>query len=171
MKLNKFSILFTVIVFTFAGFSAPALSLERATGDIILEITGNIGNTNTDKKSAVFDRKLLAQFKPVVISTTTPWTDGVVRFEGILIRDLMHSVKAQGTILNATAINEYSIDIPFEDFQKYRVILAYKKNDKIMSLRDQGPFWVIYPWDDNPELKNELYHSRSIWQLKTINVQ
>ncbi len=170
MKPNRL-ILLTAIVLTCVGLSSSALSLERATGDIILEITGNISNTNTDTNSAAFDRKLLQQFKPVVISTTTPWTDGVVQFEGILIRDLMKSVNAQGTVINATAVNEYSINIPFEDFQKYGVILAYKKNDKIMTLRDQGPFWVIYPWDDNPELKNELYHSRSIWQLKTINVQ
>ncbi|MBL4907593.1 MAG: molybdopterin-dependent oxidoreductase [Sneathiella sp.] len=173
MKLNKFIFLFSTFHIAIASFMplSTVSALEKTTGDIILTVTGNIGQSNTADGDAAFDRKSLRQFTPVTISTKTPWTDGIVQFEGVLIRDLMHALDAKGKILHATAADDYSVNIPFEDFKKYNVILAYKMNDKIMASEDQGPFWVIYPWDNHPELNNDLYHSRAIWQLKTITVK
>ena len=39
-----------------------------------------------------------------------------------------------------------------------------------MSIRDKGPIFMIYPFDKNPELYNEKYFSRSVWQIKSIEV-
>ncbi|MBL4666572.1 MAG: molybdopterin-dependent oxidoreductase, partial [Sneathiella sp.] len=83
----------------------------------------------------------------------------------------MEHLKATGNTLKATAINDYSVDIPVEDIQKHDVIIAYKMNGKFMSIRDKGPLWVIYPWSDTPSLRSELYHSRSIWQLIEISIE
>jgi len=88
-----------------------------------------------------------------------------------LLRDLMEYLKATGNTLQATAINDYAIDIPIEDFQEHDVIIAYKMNGKVMSIRDKGPLWIIYPWSDTPSLRSELYHSRSIWQLIKISIK
>ncbi len=40
-----------------------------------------------------------------------------------------------------------------------------------MPVREKGPVWVIYPMDDNPELRNDLYNDRLVWQLKEISVE
>ena len=39
-----------------------------------------------------------------------------------------------------------------------------------MSVRDKGPLFVIYPFDEAPELNNETYYGRSAWQVKSIEV-
>jgi hypothetical protein len=51
------------------------------------------------------------------------------------------------------------------------VILALKKNGAYLPVRNQGPIFVIYPFDLNPGLYNEVYFSRSVWQVKSIEVQ
>ena len=150
--------------------ASAALALERPTGRVILEVVGKISMPNDGDARAVFDREMLEELGVVEVVTDTPWTEGQVRFEGVLIRDLLMAVGAEGTSVRATAINDYAIDIPIEDFHTHRVILAMKTNGKYMRVREKGPLWVIYPWQENPDLRTEIYHSRSIWQLKRIRV-
>ena len=42
---------------------------------------------------------------------------------------------------------------------------------KPLSVRDKGPLFLIYPFDKNPELYNEKYFSRSVWQIKKIEIR
>ena len=148
-----------------------ANALEPVKGEPLLEISGNISTSNTKDGKAVFDIEALTAFTVTEIYTKTPWTDGLMHFEGVLLKDLMKSLGAEGKTLKATAINDYTVSIPVEDILKHDVILAYKMNGKIMSIRDKGPLWIIYPWTDTPALQTELFHSRSIWQLNKISIE
>jgi hypothetical protein len=38
-------------------------------------------------------------------------------------------------------------------------------------VREKGPVFIIYPFDSFPELRNLTYYSRSIWQVKALNVE
>jgi len=163
--------LFVTALFSLFLWSSQSLALEPLKGEMILEISGNISITNTKDGTAAFDRNTLASFPVTKLKTETPWTDGIINFEGVLLRDMMEHLKATGNTLKATAINDYSVDIPVEDIQNHDVIIAYKMNGKFMSIRDKGPLWVIYPWSDTPSLRSELYHSRSIWQLIEISIE
>ncbi|MDC0435550.1 oxidoreductase, partial [bacterium] len=49
-------------------------------------------------------------------------------------------------------------------------IIAIKRNGKTMNVRDNGPYRVIYPYDDDPSLKNEIIYARSVVMLSEINV-
>jgi hypothetical protein len=37
-------------------------------------------------------------------------------------------------------------------------------------VREKGPLFVMYPFDRVPELRNAVYYSRCIWQLREIEV-
>ena len=155
----------------FLSFTMPAYAIDKPTGDILLTVGGNIEKTNTNDGTAAFDQDMLSALPSVTIKTTTPWTDGAVTFEGALLRDILKSVGGSGETLKATAHNDYSVNIPKEDFLKFDVIVAYKRDGEIMTLRSKGPLWIIYPWDSHEELMTELYHSRSIWQLKSLDIR
>lgn len=139
-------------------------------GKVILTIFGKLNNANHEG-SARFDRDMLMKVKQSTIETETPWTVGLNKFEGPSIKDIIDLVGSKGEEIVATALNGYIITIPFNDIQKYPVILALKKNEEILSVRKKGPIWVIYPWTDQPELKNSLYHSRAIWQVESLEVR
>ncbi len=149
---------------------AGAEELGAPEGRIILTISGRIDRTN-GKGVANFDRAMLEAMPFTTVETMTPWTDAVVRFEGPLARDLMNRVGARGSRLRATAINDYVVDIPMEDFERFPVILAMKMNGKVLRTRNKGPLWVIYPWSDQPSLRNETGYSRSIWQIKELVIK
>lgn len=144
--------------------------LARPTGKILLTISGNIENTNESGK-AVFDIASLEKLGTVSFQTTSPWYNGRTTFTGIPLQKLMEYVGAKGTVVKVTALNDYTTVIPLSDFKKYNAILALKINGEYMRIRDKGPLFVVYPYDSLPELNNQIYYSRSAWQVSRMNIE
>jgi hypothetical protein len=149
---------------------AEAGGLPVPTGPVVLTVTGRIANTNAGK-TAEFDMAMLEALPGRTAKVSTPWAEGVNAFQGPLTRAVLEAVGAEGTKLKVMALNDYSAEVPAEDFIKFDVILAVKKNDAYLPVRNQGPIFVIYPFDTNPDLYNEVYFGRSVWQVKSIEVQ
>ena len=105
------------------------------------------------------------------VETSTPWHNGPVRFEGVPLDRLMKEVEATGRRVSVVALNDYASEIPVEDFSKYRVILALKRNGEYMPVRDKGPLFIVYPYDSNPEIKSQTYYTRSVWQVARLEVK
>jgi hypothetical protein len=80
-------------------------------------------------------------------------------------------LSAVGSNVRATALNDYRVDLPYDDVQRFDVLLARLLDDKPMMVRDKGPLFIIYPFDAHAELRTTVYYSRSAWQLKTLEVQ
>ena len=71
-----------------------------------------------------FSRAELKQMAQTSYNTTTEWTDGSPMFSGPLAREVIASVGVgDATTAVMTAANDYSIEIPIEEFMKYDVIL------------------------------------------------
>ena len=149
---------------------AKAEGLAAPTGRVILTVDGAVANTNAGA-SAQFDLAMLESLPQLTIRTVTPWTEGQTEFTGPRGSELLTAVGARGRTVVATAINDYQVEIPLTDFTDIAMILATRRDGKPMRVRDKGPIWVIYPWSDRPELKTEIYHSRSIWQLKALTIK
>jgi hypothetical protein len=149
---------------------AAAGSLPRPSGTVVLTVSGRITNTNAGK-TAEFDMAMLEALPGRTAKVSTPWAEGVNAFQGPLTRAVLEAVGAEGTKLRVTALNDYSAEVPVDDFIKFDVILALKKNDAYLPVRNQGPIFVIYPFDTNPTLYNEVYFGRSVWQVKSIEVR
>ena len=105
------------------------------------------------------------------IATTTSVTDGVVAFDGFLIRALLGDDLPDDAVVVATALNDYQVEIPVTDFTRYDVIGALSMDGETLSPRDKGPIWIVYPRDDHPELQDIRYDTRWVWQLVSLQVQ
>ncbi len=155
--------LLTVIALLFSLNSGHVLAEDN----IILTINGKI----TGRTPVNFSRADLEAIGGATIATTTPWHDGVITFDGVPLTQLMKKVGANGKMAFVVALNDYATEIPLSDFSEYGVILALKQNGNYMDVADKGPLFVIYPYDDKPELKSEVYFSRSAWQVRTITIE
>ena len=133
-------------------------------------MSGNIDVTNAGD-TAQFDIEMLQNLDPVTIETSTIWTEGTQTFTGVPLGQLMDLVGTDSQSVQATAVNDYAVTIPIEDWQRSGAIVAFHNNGAPMSLRKKGPLWVIYPYDSNPEFQTEVIYSRSIWQLDRIVVE
>ena len=139
-------------------------------GKVLLTVSGNIRNGNA-AGIAAFDESALKTLPRHVIETTTVVTDGVRRFEGFLMRDLLAMVGAQGRTVTASALNDYVIDIPIEDFRRFDVLVATHMDGVRLQPRDKGPFWIVYPRDEHDELRDIRYDYRWVWQLMRLDVK
>lgn len=148
--------------------ATAALALDAPTGPVVLTVKGTISNTNAGD-TAQFDLAMLEALKGRKGEMETPWTEGKVTFEGPLLREILAAVGATGTSLKVRALNDYAADVPAED-AKLDTMLATKLDGKPMSIRDKGPLMLVYPFDLDADLYNEKYFSRSVWQIKEIEV-
>jgi hypothetical protein len=147
----------------------PALALDKPTQTVVLTLTGRIRMPN-QADAAHFDMPMLEALPQTSFTTNTPWWTQPRKFTGPLLRDVLAAAGAHGTALRARALNDYRVDIPFDDAQRHDMIIARLLDGKPMAVRDKGPLFIIYPFDARPELRNAVYFSRSAWQLRTIEV-
>jgi len=147
----------------------PAHALQPPTGPVVLTVGGRVRMPN-DGAHAQFDMTMLEALPQTSFTTRTPWYAQARRFTGPLLRDVLSAAGAQGALIRLAALNDYRVDMPYEDAQRYDVIVARLLDDKPMSVRDKGPLFVIYPFDSRPELRGAVYYSRSAWQLRKIDV-
>ncbi|MFR9721317.1 molybdopterin-binding protein [Aeromonas diversa] len=118
-----------------------------------------------------FDEAMVMGLPQYEIRTHTPWYPGARTFRGPLLADLLRQADASGKILWVHALNDYMAQIPMSDLQAYSPILAHSIDGERMSVRERGPFIIIYPFDQLPDLKNKRYYSRSVWQVNRIRVE
>jgi hypothetical protein len=146
-----------------------AMALDLPEGPVVLSLSGKLRQTNLGA-AAVFDMAMLERLPQSSFTTRTPWYAQARKFSGPLLRDVLAAAGSQGTQLRAQALNDYRVDIPVEDAQRYDLLLARLLDDKPMPVRDKGPLFIIYPFDQHAALRNALYFSRCAWQLKAIEV-
>jgi hypothetical protein len=156
-----------------AGAAVPlrvgAQALQPPRGAVVLSIGGQIRHTNQGDRAAL-DMAMLEALTQRSFSTQTPWFKEPRKFTGPLLRDVLGLVGARGTTLRIGALNDYRADMPSDDARRHDVLLARLIDDKPIPVREKGPLFVIYPFDSDPSLRTPLYYSRSVWQVKSIDV-
>ncbi len=158
------------LVLAFCAVPALADDLEVPLGDVILTVSGDIETTNKPG-AAAFDLEMLEALGREDITTSTIWTSGVSTFTGVPLVTLLEFLGVERGMLEATAINNYSVTIPVSDAVEGGPIIAYRRDGAYMSLREKGPLWIVYPYDQSTAYQSEVIYSRSIWQLDRIAVE
>lgn len=139
-----------------------------ANADTVLSVYGDVDQASGG--TWAFSIEDLQALPTESFQTETIWTEGAQTFVGVPLHHLLSHVGAQDGSLQATAVNDYAVSIPTSDAVPNGPIVAYLRNGEAMSLRDKGPLWIVYPFEDNPSYKTEEFYSRSIWQLDRIEV-
>lgn len=148
--------------------------LPYPAGAVILEVSGDIsiGNAKTPDGGwlARFDLEMLDALGDSRFRTTTPW-DSARTYSGPAGSVLLDRLGAGGKDIIADALNDYSASIPRSDFMARGAILATRVDGRPMTVRDKGPIFVVYPFDDRPELNRTEFFQRSVWQLSRLHVE
>ena len=149
------AVAFAITMTSSRGFSQSDLPLE-----VVL----------ADGQSHVLSLSELDDMEQIEFETGSIWTDGKHRYSGISLYNLLEHFGAKGTVLRMIALNDYSIEMPIEDLEENAPIVATRVDGETMSVRDKGPYWVIYPFDASPRYRTESIHARSVWQLQRFEV-
>lgn len=142
--------------------------LSIATADsvdnpVLLTIHGNINDT--ENGPIQFDIEKLAALDPTSITSNAPWVAGPTQYTGVRVNALLESIGATSNQFEAIAVNDYKFKLTDIDFDKYPIIIAYKKEGEFFDLRELGPLMIVFPFDDFPELLTERNKAASVWQV------
>lgn len=142
--------------------AGQAADLGMPTGPVILTV--NLA----DGTSIALDRAMIERAGFETIRTLTPFTEGEQEFSGISMARLIEVTGAEGSIMDAVALNDYRVEIPLEHAERHNVFLALDRNGMPMRVRDKGPVWVIYP-DKAVLAAPERFDRFMIWQLREVS--
>ena len=92
-------------------------------------------------------------------------------FKGPLLTDVLKLAGATGADATLAAADDYKVDITREEMAKYSPILAIEKDGARMAPDDFGPFFVMWPFKEKPEIDNELFQGKAIWAVVKIEVK
>ncbi len=123
-----------------------------------------------DEGKRTLDMDFIRSMEQTSFKTKTPWTEGQRMFTGVRISTLLESVGAESSNFEAIAINDYRFTLKDLDFDKYPVIIAYEIDGEPLTIKTLGPLWIIFPFDDYPELLTQSNKAASVWQLIELNV-
>lgn len=157
--------------FVSEGVVSSATELSTPKQEVLLTISGLINKTNSSDE-ALFDLPMLQSLSPYHLETHTLITDGLQRFDGVLMRDVLEAVAIDksATMVLATALNDYQVKIPLSDFYAYDVILATHMNEEALRPIEKGPLWIVYPRDQFRKLQDIRFDYKWVWQLTKIHV-
>lgn len=171
MLLTRRSVFALAAGATLAGLAGPSTAavLAKPPGKTILRVGGYITVRN-DGDDAAFDVSMLDALGTTSFATSTPWTDGVATWEGVPLARLMDAVGASGSLIRATALNDYVTDIPMKDLDKEGAILAFRRDGAPMPVNNKGPLFVLYPFDSDARLQQQSVYMRCAWQVARLDV-
>ena len=171
-EMSRFVSIFAVLlaclfVATLSAARAQAVAFAPYQGTPIVTVSGTITGTNS-ADGLVLDLDQLKALPQHSFATSTPWTQAKATFQGVLLKDFIAAVGASGTLVTITALDDYSNSIPITDAKDDGPMLAFLMDGEPISVRDKGPLWLLYPFDDNAEYQTEETYAQSVWQIAWI---
>ncbi|MGR3463511.1 oxidoreductase [Limimaricola sp.] len=123
-----------------------------------------------------FGLKALDALPQVKFDTSTIWTDEINTYSGVPVAVLIEEagladrLSDEDAVLELIALNDYRVRIPLAEIEDNLPIVATRVDGRTFSIRDRGPYWLVYPYDRAPEYRTEDTFKRSIWQLTQMVV-
>ena len=130
---------------------------------------GTLAMTKSDGEVVKLSMSKLMAMPATEIYTSAPGTDGVQKFKGVSFDALFEAYGIDVNIVRVSALNDYNVMVPANVLREDGAILAYHLNDGEMSIREKGPFWVIFPYDADVRFQTDTYWSYSVWQVKSVD--
>lgn len=157
--------LFALLIPLLLALSSVTARASSTEGEVVLTVA--VRGTAIVK---TFDREDLLKMPQVTYRTSTIWTDGVLQFQGVPLSAVLQTVGVKEGMIVLSASNDYEAEVPFDTVTEEIPMIAMSIDGKLMSLRDKGPLWLVYPYDRATQYQSEVVYTRSVWQLERIEV-
>ncbi|HMW28688.1 molybdopterin-dependent oxidoreductase [Plasticicumulans sp.] len=106
----------------------------------------------------------------VTTHTFWPADDGV--YEGVPLARLLADAGLAGAArIRVRALDEYSQAIPRADWAEHGLLLATRRDGRLLDIAGKGPLRLIYPRDSDPALAGPGFRLRWVWMIESIEAE
>ena len=134
--------------------------------DAILTLTGKVPGGQV-----TLTRAQIAKLPQRELSEQPTSFPAAVNFKGPSLADVLKLAGATGGDITLSAADDYKVDILAAEIAKFDPILAIEKDGKAMAPDDFGPYFVMWPFKEKPEIDNELFQAKAIWSVVKVEVK
>jgi hypothetical protein len=149
------------------GTLAAGQQVSVPKGEVVLTMSGTIGNHNKGRKLAL-DLASLERMRTVRMETSEPFLKRKVTFEGVLLSDLLAvaGVPESAGKVYMTALDDYKVDFTMADVRSSKMLLATKADGAHMPIDKAGPIRIVFPDDSSLGRNPDLW----IWSVNAMRV-
>ena len=135
----------------------PGDTIPAPGGEIILTVTGNISASNNGD-ALELDMATLEKFGLVRYDVNDPWLGENMTYTGILMSDFLKVVGASETAENVViaALDGYEVSLTAQEIEQWPILLATQANGAYMTVSENGPTRIIFPFDDYADIDQVL---------------
>lgn len=124
-----------------------------------------------DGNVKIFSLDDLEALRVYQFETETSWTEAKTHFSGPSLMDVLRVSGMNDCKFRVRALNEYSVNfdsltVPLTPFYP---IIATRIDDERFSVREKGPLWIVYPYDQFEFLRDDLIYAVSVWQVRELS--
>jgi hypothetical protein len=149
------------------GSLAAGEKVSPPEGEVVLTVTGDIGEVNKGKKLEL-DLASLEKMRRVRLEAAEPFLKRRVMFEGVLLSDLLAvaGVPDSASTVSLTALDDYKVDFKVADVRSSQMLLATKADGKHMPVDRSGPIRIVFPDSSSLGRNPDLW----IWSVSSMKV-
>jgi hypothetical protein len=149
------------------GSLAAGEKVSPPEGEVVLTVTGDIGEVNKGKKLEL-DLASLEKMRRVRLEAAEPFLKRRVMFEGVLLSDLLAvaGVPDSASTVSLTALDDYKVDFKVADVRSSQMLLATKADGKHMPVDKSGPIRIVFPDSSSLGRNPDLW----IWSVSSMKV-
>jgi hypothetical protein len=111
----------------------------------------------------------IAALPQTTIETSTAWTEGKHKFSGPTFADVFNAAGLAGETVTIEASDGYAIELPRGTLVDDGAILTTAMDDQPLPA-DKAPYWVIFNYDQSPEMNDQNHRDWSIWAISKISL-
>jgi hypothetical protein len=157
-----------VVVFCLLAALVAGAPRARAAPDLLVQLPG-------EAAPRLLPADQLAALPQSGFQTSTVWTEGVDRYDGVMLADLLRHLGVDPAAFSGAivveALDGYSARIPAALVTGAGPLLALRRNGAPMPVRNQGPIWLLFPFDDDPLLRIESIYALAVWQVRALRIE
>lgn len=168
-RATRFACFLVVCAFAALAQAASAENDAAASQTVLLDVKVT-DDLVADGSSVAFDRPKLDALPQHEFTTSTIWTAGQREYSGPSLHDILATAGVSGGTIHLVAENGYEVSMAWEEIEKTVPIVASKIDGAPFSLREKGPLWVVFPYDQDSRYRTEAIYALSIWQLTEVHV-
>ena len=164
--ISRFALTFSIL----AAMATPMFAEGLIPVDLapMTHQTATLTLVTSDGTEANYTPAELEEFPTYTLTTTTPWREVPVKFDGVLLADVLakHGLDSAASII-VTAENDYQTTFGHDLLQSVDILVATRANDKPHSRRDRGPIQFVIDADafNSSSLTSE---SNFVWMAARI---